>query len=238
MALVCAGGCRRDTGVDVQQVDIRGTITGVIPASSEMSARKIVGFIMVEGTTDADTEHDKAAITITDTTIIVDIRTKRAVRFSDLKKGARVEATFTGPVLESYPVQVTAKWIGIIDMDTSDPAPDTVKSLQVTPPQKPMAIDIRGKVVETIPPPNSYVRINLLGTIRVEGSVEPDTHYDKAVVRIDTETVITQLPERTTLRYSDLVVGDSVEIEFSGPVLESYPLKGVARNISIIRKRP
>jgi len=56
-------------------------------------------------------------VKVTDKTKIekTDGKERKEATFEDLKKGARVEATFTGPVADSYPVQATAKAILILE---------------------------------------------------------------------------------------------------------------------------
>ncbi|MDB5035430.1 MAG: S-layer protein [Chlorobi bacterium] len=97
------------------QPDIRGRITGIVPAPG-MESRKITGFIRIEGRRDSTTGYDKAAVTVTDSTVItlaVDGRHAEGA-FADFREGDSVEASFTGPVRESYPVQATARHISIL----------------------------------------------------------------------------------------------------------------------------
>lgn len=109
-------GCRPEMSNERPHIDIRGRVTGVIVASGEMRDRKIEGFVRVEGIREPDTGYDKAAITITDSTTIRlhEAGEIRPADFSAIRDGDSVEAEFTGPVRESYPVQVTARWITII----------------------------------------------------------------------------------------------------------------------------
>ena len=41
---------------------------------------------------------------------------RKDAKIDDLKEGCKVEATFTGPVMESYPVQATAKEVVILEL--------------------------------------------------------------------------------------------------------------------------
>jgi hypothetical protein len=97
------------------QPDIRGRITGIVPAPG-MESRKIVGFVRIEGRRDSTTGYDKAAVTVTDSTVItLTFDGKQATGgFADIREGDSVEASFTGPVRESYPVQATARHISIL----------------------------------------------------------------------------------------------------------------------------
>ena len=94
--------------------DIRGTIT---KASVLNDAKKVtLGSILVEGQRDKDTSYDKASITILNTTKIEKLagKDRMPATLDDLKAGVRVEATFSGPVAESYPVQARAASVLIL----------------------------------------------------------------------------------------------------------------------------
>lgn len=96
-------------------VDIRGLLTNV--SVSQPNQAGVLGQILVEGKVEKDTGFDKASIRITKETVI-ERKTKDAkpahAEFKDLKVGQQVEAVFTGPVAESYPVQVRAKSVLIL----------------------------------------------------------------------------------------------------------------------------
>jgi hypothetical protein len=94
--------------------DIRGKITSVTLANKNASG--LMGWIFVEGAKERVTSVDKASINVMARTDLFKMRDgKKAVAtFEDLKVGQMVEATFSGPVAESYPVQVTAGAIVIL----------------------------------------------------------------------------------------------------------------------------
>lgn len=101
------------------QVDIRGTILNINPAQANSN---ILGTIYVEGPLYEDTFYDKASIKITSSTLIYQVDNQLSsndqfvqIPFSELQTGMMVEVTFTGPVLESYPVQATAKKVLVLD---------------------------------------------------------------------------------------------------------------------------
>jgi len=76
---------------------------------------------------------------------------------------------------------------------------------------------------------------DVLGSVRIEGAIDQDTEYDKAVVRVEDDTKIYrqsggQLTEAT---FADLAVGQTVEAWFTGPVAESYPVQAKASQIVI-----
>ncbi len=73
-------------------------------------------------------------------------------------------------------------------------------------------------------------------SVMVEGQVEEDTIYDKASVRINTDTMIQKDDMSRLFEISDLRVGDRVEVIFAGPVAESYPVQGTAAIVRIITK--
>ena len=92
-----------------EKVDIRGEITKLTLNDSS----KIVN-ILVEGKIEEDTSYDKASVYVGEKTRIYRADTNKELTISDLKEGLKVEIVFTGPVRESYPVQVDAEIIKII----------------------------------------------------------------------------------------------------------------------------
>lgn len=91
--------------------DIRGRITELHRSAT---GEPPLGSIRVEGALEADTRHDKASIRITRDTKIVKGRGGQRMPFNSLTVGTLVEATFIGPVAESYPVQATASEVVIL----------------------------------------------------------------------------------------------------------------------------
>jgi hypothetical protein len=96
--------------------DIRGSITDIQQADAQSREEGIIGSVLIEGVIEEDTEFDKASVTITDKTRVLEQKgeDRLSVTFESLKIGQRVEARFTGPVMESYPVQATASEIVIL----------------------------------------------------------------------------------------------------------------------------
>jgi hypothetical protein len=82
---------------------MRGTITAIQTAFAGTDS---LGSILVEGQ-EANNPADKASVTLTKQTELFR-RDGTELRYEDLKTGSQVEVLFTGPVLESYPVQFTA----------------------------------------------------------------------------------------------------------------------------------
>jgi Protein of unknown function (DUF3221) len=95
------------------RADVRGVITNISQIEGE---KKILGRILIEGAKEKDTEVDKANVTVTSQTKLFKEQDgeRKLVAFDDLKKGQHVEARFTGPVMESYPVQATADEVTIL----------------------------------------------------------------------------------------------------------------------------
>lgn len=98
----CAGG------PPAQDPSIRGTIT-----SAQLTGGGI-GTILIEGPLAEDTSFDRASVTIASDTEIFSADNDK-VEPARLAEGQRVEAWFTGPVAESYPVQATAAAVRILD---------------------------------------------------------------------------------------------------------------------------
>jgi len=91
---------------------IRGEITSVTPAADGSGVT-----VLIEGAVEADTSYDKASVRVTseaDVWLVGADGSVEAIAPEDLGVGLRVEAWFTGPVAESYPVQATASAIAII----------------------------------------------------------------------------------------------------------------------------
>ena len=123
-------GPRAPSGKDA---DIRGQITDISIMESEEGGG-MLGSVLIEGSLEEDTEFDRASVTLMAETVIYKQLGEEVVEaaFSDLQVGQRVQAVFTGPVAESYPVQATAAEILILAASTSgSPAPETPDAAQV-----------------------------------------------------------------------------------------------------------
>jgi beta-N-acetylhexosaminidase len=91
-------------------------------------------------------------------------------------------------------------------------------------------VDIRGEITKLSLNGSSKV-VNIL----VEGKIDEDTSYDKASVYVGEKTKIYQADTNKKLTISDLKEGSQVEIIFTGPVRESYPVQADAEIIRIIK---
>lgn len=77
-----------------------------------------------------------------------------------------------------------------------------------------------------------------LGTILVEARGDVDTgKLDKASVTITAATKIYEQRgrDRKVVSFDWIMVGQQVQVWFTGPVRESYPVQATAREITIIR---
>ncbi|NLW06604.1 MAG: copper amine oxidase N-terminal domain-containing protein, partial [Clostridia bacterium] len=90
-----------------EKPDIVGQITKITDSDTGI-------VIMVEDNTAAE-PYDKAAVTITADTKIYRGQDKELLAGSDLKEGDMVEVVFRGPALMSYPVQVGADSIRLLN---------------------------------------------------------------------------------------------------------------------------
>lgn len=89
-------------------------------------------------------------------------------------------------------------------------------------------IGVRGIVKDIVVGKDGY-------TFLVEGNLENDTEYDKAMVTVnrDTEILKDGVDKTTVLDYTEIKEGDTVEVIFNGPVNFSDPVMGVAKSIKI-----
>jgi beta-N-acetylhexosaminidase len=106
-------GCTSAEMAPTTNPAIRGNITNRNDAGGQGG---LVGSILVEGSVENDTQFDKASIAITPETQIFEQvgQTQSPASFEALQTGQQVEAWFTGPVAESYPVQAVASDIVIL----------------------------------------------------------------------------------------------------------------------------
>jgi hypothetical protein len=99
---------------DGAKVDIRGKVTKFSVVKPNNAG--ILASVMVEGKKE-NSNYDKAAVKITNKTKLEKLvgKERRPATLEDLKEGVQVEAKFTGPVLQSYPVQATAAEVLIVE---------------------------------------------------------------------------------------------------------------------------
>ena len=99
-------------------------------------------------------------------------------------------------------------------------------------------VDIRGSVVSIKRPNDEALDKKLVAAVLVEGAKEADTGYDKANIKVTTETKIfvREGEGRRPVAFEALKVGDRVEARFTGPALMSYPIQAAASEITILKK--
>lgn len=98
------------------------------------------------------------------------------------------------------------------------------------------AMDIRGIVTNIDLANESGQRTGTLGFLRVEGKREPDTEYDKAIIRITTDCKIQRLNgnARQTVNFKAIRKDSKVEARFIGGVAASDPPQATAQAIIIL----
>jgi hypothetical protein len=123
LALLVAAGCSTTSASNGPaqppgvSPDIEGYVASVSGISADPRPSDVLGSILIEGELGRGMPFDRASVTIREGTSIYDDRARELVeaRFEDLEVGQRVQAVFTGPVAESYPVQATASQILILE---------------------------------------------------------------------------------------------------------------------------
>jgi hypothetical protein len=118
-------------------------------------------------------------------------------------------------------------------------APHPQPAAAATPaPEPAVKVDIRGRVVQAHrngqgDPP--------VGTIVVEGPVEPDTRYAKASILIDRKSKVFVGRGGKRAAFAFIHSGDLVEVTFAGPATEateSDPVKATAAEVVILEHTP
>jgi hypothetical protein len=114
----CGSGGDQDgsPGKVSEGADIRGYVTSTWGISADPRPSEVLGSVRIEGELEEDTAFDRADVTVTEgTRIYVQHGSEfEEAEFFDLQVGQYVEASFTGPVAESYPVQATAAEIVVL----------------------------------------------------------------------------------------------------------------------------
>jgi hypothetical protein len=114
--------------------------------------------------------------------------------------------------------------------------PPVVQPEPSSPADKPAEpVDIRGRVVQTRRNAQGEPPV---GTVQVEGTVEPGTRYDKATIHVGHDTRIFLGRDGRPTSFSFLHTGDLVEVTFTGPVAESNPVQAMAARIVILEHVP
>ena len=97
-------------------------------------------------------------------------------------------------------------------------------------------VSIRGMPASVNPANDEDKKAGVLGTVLMEGRKDKDTEYEKAMVKVTRATRIFQQVGRELkpASFADLKPGVKMEIQFQGPVAESFPVQATAGKIVII----
>lgn len=76
----------------------------------------------------------------------------------------------------------------------------------------------------------------IIGSILIERDIEKETYLDKISARITDKTKIFEQKgqDRHSVKFEQLEIGQNVQVQFTGPFLESYPIKATASVIVIM----
>ena len=96
-------------------------------------------------------------------------------------------------------------------------------------------ISIRGMPASVSPADDEGKKAGILGTLLMEGRKDKDTEYDKAMVKVTKATKIFMMvgKDLKPATFDDLKPNVKMEIQFSGPVGESFPVQATAGKIVI-----
>lgn len=111
--MACSIGVMFATGEE--KADMNGKIIGVCQVNPQ-DDNNTQNSILIEGTVAGNDQTHNISVKINNGTIILkkDGNKRENASFSDLKSGEKVAVMFTGPFIESYPPQTTAKEIIIV----------------------------------------------------------------------------------------------------------------------------
>src|SRR5947209_1463100 len=100
-------------------------------------------------------------------------------------------------------------------------------------------VSIRGMPASVSPADEEAKKSGVLGTILMEGRKDKDTEYDKAMVKVTKATKIFHQvgKDLKPASFDDLKPGTRLEIQFQGPVGESFPVTATAGKIVILPGR-
>jgi hypothetical protein len=103
------------------------------------------------------------------------------------------------------------------------------------PPADPGPPSIRGLVKGLS---ESRSDLDITGFIQVESGPEEDTLYDRALVAVTRKTAFFRVEggAKTRAAFADLGPGMLVEVWFTGPVAESYPVQATAKTVVILAR--
>jgi hypothetical protein len=96
-------------------------------------------------------------------------------------------------------------------------------------------VSIRGMAASVAPANDDDKKAGIFGTLLMEGCKDKDTEYDKAFVKVTKATKIFKKVggELKAASFEDVKPGVKMEIQFNGPVGESFPVQATAGKIVI-----
>ena len=100
------------------------------------------------------------------------------------------------------------------------------------------AIDVRGPITHMRQASAEMASDGILGVILVEGGMHEDTRFEAADVHITAETQIKVDGWSGAARFSDLAIGQLVEIQFGAAPQDADPPLGRAQTIRIMAGAP
>lgn len=123
---------------------------------------------------------------------------------------------------------------------TSQAEPSPPAAETPAPAPAPAEVDIRGRVTQARRNAQGEPPV---GTLQVEGTLEPGTHYDKATIHVGHETKIFvgRGPGGKAASFAFIHSGDLVEVTFAEPVTkatESNPVKATAATVVVLEHTP
>jgi hypothetical protein len=82
-----------------------------------------------------------------------------------------------------------------------------------------------------------YTKDEYLSGILVEGTLDSDTKYEKAIVGIDSKTLVYRRQGDTFLKaeVTDITINSQVEVLFTGPIRTSDPVQATAEEVIILK---
>jgi hypothetical protein len=98
-----------------EKADMNGKIIGVCQANPQ-DENNTQNSILIEGMISGNSQTHNLSVKVNNDTVILRKEGNKRVNasFADLKTGTNVAVMFTGPFIESYPPQTTAKQILIV----------------------------------------------------------------------------------------------------------------------------
>ena len=97
-------------------------------------------------------------------------------------------------------------------------------------------VSIRGMAASISAASDEQAKAGVLGELLMEGKKDKDTEYDKAIVKVTKSTKIFKMVggDLKPATFDDLKAAGKMEIQFTGPVAESFPVQAKAGKIIIL----